>query len=294
METFVFEDAVSVVTGAGGGIGRAIALSLARRGGRIVVADIDQDAAEAVASEIRKAGYEAIAVATDVTQAESLERLAQVTLNAFGRVDLLCNNAGVTMRPFRALWNGAPSDFRWMMDVNYFGVVNGLLAFLPHMLDQPGRRHIVNTSSMSTLDGVLGHSMYIASKNALNGLTDSLRNELEDQTQNIGVTLFMPGVVSTRIATSERLRPSVERSDYRRVREYPRKDNLFRRAIEPEAVGEMVVRAIESDSPYCLTHEAPIDRMRERLEGIVQGHSPIRHPAQPIDLSIDPSDSRMI
>lgn len=274
MLDFDFENAVSVVTGAGGGIGRAMALSLAGRGSRVVVADIEKDAAEAVAKEIQAAGGIAMAVATDVTVPESVEQLAQDTFQTFGRVNVLCNNAGVTMRPFRALWDGSPKDFQWMMDVNYFGVVNGLMAFLPHMLDQPGRRHIVNTSSMSTLDGVLGHSMYIASKSALNALTDSLRDELEDHAQDIGVTLFMPGVVATRITTSERLRPTEERSDSRHVKEYRRNDVLARTAIEPETVGDMVVHAIESNLAYCLTHEAPAERMYQRIDHVVRGYVP--------------------
>jgi NAD(P)-dependent dehydrogenase (short-subunit alcohol dehydrogenase family) len=268
-----FDGAVSVVTGAGGGIGREIAFSLARRGGRVVVADIEQDAAEAVAAELVSSGAEAVGLRVDVTDAGSVAALAAATVERHGGVDLLCNNAGAALRPFRATWDGSFDDFRWMMDVNYFGTVHCLLAFLPLMRGGTRRRHIVNVSSMATLDEVVGNSMYTAAKNAVNGLSDVLRAELAEQGEDIGLTVLMPGQVTTRIGTSERLRPQEHRSDARAVPEYQRSTARRRPPIAPDEVGELLVAAISANEPYCLTHAAPADRMRERADEIVAGYA---------------------
>lgn len=267
-----FQGSVAVVTGAGSGIGRSIAHSLAARGTRIVVSDIEDGFAQNVVKEIKDAGATAIAVAADVTDQHSVQALAERTLEEYGRIDILCNNAGATLRPFRATWDGDISDFRWMMDVNYFGVVNGVLAFLPHMLGTQTRKHIVNTSSMASLDEIVGHTMYTAAKSAVNALSEVLRAELADREENIGLTVLMPGQVATRISTSERLRPDAERSTTRNVPAYERRTPMKRPPISPDDVGPLVVAAIEADAPYCLTHGAPVDRMRERLEQIVDGY----------------------
>ncbi|MGW1547239.1 SDR family NAD(P)-dependent oxidoreductase [Streptomyces sp. NPDC002346] len=274
MSSLEWDGAVVVVTGAGGGIGRAIARSTAARGARVVVSDIEAVAAEGVAREIRDEGGAAIAVRADVSDQASVEALADRAFEEYGRVDVLCNNAGVTMRPFRAVWDASPADFKWMMDVNYFGVIHGLSAFVPRMRAQAGHKHIVNTSSMATLDEVPGHGMYTASKAAVDGISDVLRSELADQGDDFGVTVLYPGQVATRIATSERLRPEVDRSDARNVKPYERRGALqaHQVAIEPDVVGEMVVHAIETNAPYCLTHPAPAEGLRARLDSWISGH----------------------
>jgi NAD(P)-dependent dehydrogenase (short-subunit alcohol dehydrogenase family) len=271
MASLEFDDAVAVITGAGGGIGRSLAQAFVARGTHVVITDIEGDAAETVAAELRGQGGRAIAIQSDVTQPDSVAHLVEGTLAEYGKVDVLCNNAGATLRPFRALADGALSDFTWMMDINFFGVVNGLLAFLPVMRNQPGHKHIVNTSSMSTLDEVAGHSMYVSAKSAVNGLSDVLRAEFVEKGEDIGVTVLMPGQVSTRIGTSERLRPESEKSENRHVQEYVRTAAMKRPPMPPDVVGELLMAAIESNAPYCLTHEPPADRMRERVEQQIAG-----------------------
>ena len=276
MSTLKWDEAVVVVTGGGSGIGRSIAISTARRGARVVVSDIEEEYAAKVAEEIRDSGGTAIAVQTDVGDYQSVVALADRAYQEYGRVDVLCNNAGVTMRPFRAIWDASLADFEWMMRINYFGVIHGLLAFLPRMRAQQGHKHIVNTSSFATLDEVPGHGMYTASKAAIDGISDVLRAELADHGDDFGVTILYPGAVKTRIATSERLRAEADRSEVRQVKAYPYpwEPKPHNQPIEPDSVGEMVVHAIEHNLPYCLTHPAPVEGLKARVDNWTRGYVP--------------------
>jgi NAD(P)-dependent dehydrogenase (short-subunit alcohol dehydrogenase family) len=264
---FEFNQAVSLVTGAGGGIGASIAQSLALRGAIVVVTDIEPDAAQATVDRIAGAGGTATARRLDVTDSSAVDALADEVYDTFGRVEVLVNNAGVTMRPFRAVWDASMADFEWMMRVNYFGVVNGLRAFVPRMRAAGRRAHIVNTSSLATLDEAPGHAMYTASKAAVDGLSEVLRAEFVEQGDDIGVTILYPGQVTTRIATSERLREEADRSENRAVRAYQRKSapRAHNEPLEPELVGDMVIAAIERDLPCVLTHPAPLETLRRRI-----------------------------
>ena len=169
---------VAVVTGGGSGIGFGIAGALAAAGARLIVADIEGAAAEAAAASFRSAGHPAIARRTDVTNADDLDSLAEATIEAFGAVHVLVNNAGVmTMGP---LAEASEADWSWLFDVNVHGVVRGVRAFLPH-LRANAPAHIVNTVSMAAvaprLDGGMG--IYTASKAAVLGYSEVLRAELE-------------------------------------------------------------------------------------------------------------------
>jgi NAD(P)-dependent dehydrogenase (short-subunit alcohol dehydrogenase family) len=269
-----FEGSISLVTGAGGGMGRSIAQALARRGGTVYVTDIELDAAEETAGLIASAGGSGVARRLDVTDPEAFAVLADEIYSAHGRVDILVNNAGVTMRPFRAVWNASARDFEWMMQVNYFGIINGLRAVVPRLREQATRAHIVNTSSFATLDAVAGHGMYTASKAAVDGISEVLRAEFEEQGDDIGVSILYPGAVTTRIGTSERLRDATDRSDAREVVAYERTAALkpHNDPISPEQVGDMVITAIERNAPYVLTHPAPLEELRARLAHLEAGY----------------------
>lgn len=285
---------VAVITGAGGGMGRSIALSLAREGVDVVISDIEAVAAEAVRDEALALGVRAIAHATDVADLAQVQALADAAYDAFGEVHILVNNAGVTMRPFRAVWDTAHEDFRWVIGVNVWGVVNGVHVFVPRMRAQPGEKHIVNTSSMGTLATVPGHSTYVLTKAAVNGFSDVIREELADD--GFGVTILYPGHVKTRIATSERLRPAAERSalrgvipydSYTRARSEAEKGKDAGTAggtvtikdadamivgIEADVVGPMVVEAIRTNAPHCLTHPAPAAAMDRHVAEVKAGY----------------------
>jgi NAD(P)-dependent dehydrogenase (short-subunit alcohol dehydrogenase family) len=282
------EGRVAVVTGSGGGMGRSIALTLARARVQVVIADIEADAAEKVRDEAVAEGLSALAAPTDVSRLEDVEALADRAYGEFGKVDILVNNAAVVARPARASWDTSYEDIAWILGVNFWGVWHGHHVFVPRMLEQPGDKHIVNTSSVATLRAglVQGNSSYVASKGAVDGFSLAAASELA--TQNIGLTILYPSAVNTRIPTSERLRPEHERSEVRGVRPWssylgpgagardPRYAGMAEdppgELIDPDRVGPMVLEAIKENRRYCLTHPAPEDDLRTRVDEIVAGY----------------------
>lgn len=280
---------VAVITGAGTGMGRSMALSLAQAGVDLVVSDIELEMAEQVRDEAIALGREAIATRTDVSRLEEVQALADIAYDRFGKVDILINNAGVTLRPFRAVWDTSYEDFKWVIGVNIWGVIHGVHAFVPRMRQQQGDKHIVNVSSMSTLAKVPGHSTYVLTKAAVNGFSDVIREELA--ADGIGVTILYPGYVKTRIATSERLRPEQDRSDARDIPAYDsylkiekeealtspvriQDAGAMQVGIDADEVGPMVVRAIRENRPYCLTHAAPDVPMQAQFDELVSSYVP--------------------
>jgi NAD(P)-dependent dehydrogenase (short-subunit alcohol dehydrogenase family) len=281
-----FEGRAVVVTGAGSGIGRAIALTFAEAGARIVAADLDRVSAEQTAADAREHGVASLAVPTDVADLSAVGRLADAAYAAFGTVDILVNNAGVSMRPFRASWDTSYEDFRWLIAVNLWGVIHGHHAFVPRMLRQRGRKHIVNTSSFATLSAVPGLAAYTAAKQAVDGF--SLCAAAELRTQGIGLTILYPGYVKTNIGASERLRPAADRSANRSVPPFNRyvegaedntdpafsgrprlpADSPAHQGIEPELVGPMVLRAVRENRLFCATHPVPVRQMQAQLDAI--------------------------
>ena len=248
---------VALVTGGGSGIGRGIALALAGAGMHVVVADIELDAAEAVAAEL---GAEASADSVDVTDPAAVEALAERCFEQHGGVDVLCNNAGVigpTLGP------ESVDNWRWIVDVNILGVAHVINAFVPRMVarvgDTGGEAHVVNTASMAGLRAGDGwaHSAYGASKFAVVSMSRNLRGELAGS--GIGVSVLCPGGVDTRIWEAGRNRPA-ERGG---PDTYERPDRLLpARVLDPLVVGRHVLRAIREDALYIITHT----ERREQIE----------------------------
>ena len=143
----MFHDRVAVITGAASGIGRGLARRCAREGMQVVLADIEQAALAETETELRALGASVIGVVTDVSKAADVEALAQQTLDAFGAVHLLCNNAGVGV--VRSVWESTLADWEWVLGVNLWGAIHGLRVFVPLMLQQDSECHIVNTASIA-------------------------------------------------------------------------------------------------------------------------------------------------
>lgn len=197
---------VAVVTGAASGIGRALAEMFAAEGSAVVVADLDGDEAETVAASIRATGGEALAVPVDVSDATAVDRLAAVTIERFGHVEVLCNNAGVST--FNLFRDQTLDDWHWVFDVNLWGVVHGLQTFVPLMREQGAPAHIVNTASIAgLLSGVAFIGPYAATKVAVVSISETLVQELAIDDTPIGVSVLCPSSVDTKVMESERGRP---------------------------------------------------------------------------------------
>ena len=192
----------AVITGAASGMGRAFAERFADAGMNIVLADVEVPRLEEAAERVRARGIEAVAVPTDVADADAVERLRDAALARFGRVNLVCNNAGVagSMTGFNVDLN----DWRWVLGVNLWGVIHGHRSFLPHLVEH-GDGHIVNTASLA--GHFPGHSAYSASKWAVVSISEGLYQQLKGQGSTVGVSCLCPGWVATDIATSDRNRP---------------------------------------------------------------------------------------
>ena len=188
-----FAGKVAVVTGSAGGIGRALVERFTDEGMRAVVADIDAALVAETTAELRDQGREVIGVVTDVTELSSLEALRDATLDAFGAVDVLCNNAGVGSASEGQMWEHHVNDWRWSLDVNVMGAVNGINAFLPTMLAQDTEGAVVNTTSGNGGFTPMIHSaVYATTKAALTCLTECLWGQLRELDAKITAHLLYP------------------------------------------------------------------------------------------------------
>jgi NAD(P)-dependent dehydrogenase (short-subunit alcohol dehydrogenase family) len=262
------EGKCAVITGAGSGIGRGIALALAEAGARIVVSDVRGDAAQEVCSEVTKLGGEAIAVAADVASRPAVEVLADKSYEAFGAVDILCNNAGVSWRPMRKMDQATEQDWKFIINVNLWGVINGIDVFLPRMRKQSGEKHIVNTSSLAALLPFAGHVPYTAAKAAVAAMSEAIAEELASD--GFGMTILCPNWTATNIAqNSVLLNEMMHGKDSRQVIPYHNDvlEKIF--ASEPLdvlSVGRMVKNAILKGQLYLNTRELPADFIARRME----------------------------
>lgn len=203
---------VAVITGAAGGIGRALALKLAGRGCALALADRDSTGLATVAAEARRLGVTVSEHLLDMADAAAIAKLPDAVLAEHGRVNLLVNNAGVAL--MGDFLQTTPDDFAWLFDINFWGAVRATRAFLPAMLREPAAQ-IVTISSIFGLVAPAGQTAYASAKFAIRGFSEALRHELE--TTGIGVSVVHPGGVSTSIAHNARVSPGIEQADAERA-----------------------------------------------------------------------------
>jgi NAD(P)-dependent dehydrogenase (short-subunit alcohol dehydrogenase family) len=267
----------AVITGAGSGMGRAFAERFADAGMNIVLADVEVPRLDEATASVTGRGVEALAVATDVADAEAVDRLRDAALERFGRVHVVCNNAGVA-----GSMSGGEidlNDWRWVLGVNLWGVVHGHRSFLPHLLEH-GDGHIVNTASMAGHHP--GHSAYSASKWAVVALSEGLFQQLRAQGSTVGVSCLCPGWVATDIAASDRNRP--EWAAPRPLEDRPVDPRAamarefvldqLKSGMPPAEVADLVHDAVVGDRFWVFTDMAMVAALQPRYDAVLAAENP--------------------
>jgi len=252
---------VAVVTGGASGIGRAMAARFAAAGMHVVVADVEEEPLLATADELGVVG-----VRTDVADAESVQALADAVVERFGTAHVLCNNAGVGGGGVIA--NASLNDWKWVLDVNLWGVIHGLHSFLPLLLANDAGGHVVNTASMAGLSAWPGIGPYNASKYAVVGISETLSLELAES--SVGVSVLCPGVVNTNIFQSQRNRPAELKNPARNPGARAANSQVVAMTgIDPSVVADHVHDAIVDDRFWIITHRELLVHVEERTRSLL-------------------------
>jgi NAD(P)-dependent dehydrogenase (short-subunit alcohol dehydrogenase family) len=237
-----FADKVSVITGAGSGIGRALSVELARRGARLALSDVDLVSVAETAARCEKEGADVRHYQLDVADRAAVYAHADAVAGEFGVVNLVVNNAGVALvAPVAEMtWD----DLEWVMNVDYWGVVHGTKAFLPHLLSS-GDGHLVNISSVFGLIGVPTQSAYNSAKFAVRGFTEALRQEMLIERRRVGVSCVHPGGIKTNIVRNARMGTGASLAGMR-----SRFDQIA--MTTPEQAARVILRGVERNRPRIL------------------------------------------
>lgn len=275
-----FKDRVAVITGAASGIGRALAERCAREGMIVVLADVEESVLIQTESEMKAAGANVLPVVTDVSQVSDVESLAQKTLDTYGAIHLLCNNAGVAAGS--TVWESTINDWKWVLGVNLLGVIYGLRTFVPIMLEQNVEAHIVNTASVAGLISFHNSATYHVTKHSVTAISEKLHYDLIDNGGKVRVSVLCPGWVNTNIMDSWRNRPvELENDPEDNVMTPEREAKLeeYRQACEtgmsPENVADYVFQAIRDERFYIFTHPEFSPFIKARTDAILQGSNPM-------------------
>lgn len=274
-----FENKVAVITGAASGIGLGIAEHCAKLGMKIVLADIEEEALLSLEKKMKLDGLEFLSILTDISKLEDVQSLANATIDHFGQVDLLFNNAGVATGT--AIWENTAKDCEWVIGVNLWGVVHCIRQFVPIMLKQNSPCHIVNTSSVTGISTYHPSSIYHLTKHGILALSEQIYHELKIRGANINVSVLCPGFVNTRIMDAERNRPGHYKNDNSTIKKASDRDEMeeaFRRMIEegmsPAKVAQITFEAIKKEQFYIFTHPEMLNLARLRMKNIMQMSNP--------------------
>lgn len=277
-----FKQRTAVITGAGSGFGLELARLAAAEGMRIVAADVQADALDAAAAELRGLGAEVLAFRLDVAKAAEVEALGAATLERFGAPHLVFNNAGVGAGGL--IWEHTAADWEWVIGVNLMGVAHGVRVFTPMMLAaaeaDPGYEgHIVNTASMAGLLNAPNMGVYNVSKHAVVSLSETLYQDLRLVTDRVSASVLCPYFVPTGIGRSQRNRPAELAGAAA-----PSKSQLIAQAMTDKAVGSgklsaadvarFVMDAVREDRFYIYSHPQALGGVQARLEDVLQGRNP--------------------
>ena len=278
-----FKGKVAVVTGAASGMGLAFAHKFAEEGMSVVLADIESEPLAMAEAALKEKGGEVLAVRANVMTEDDVNRLADAAFARFGNVHILCNNAGVAAsaatlrsRP----WESSLADWEWTFGVNFMGVLYGIRAFIPRMLEKGEEGHIVNTASMAGL--LTGANPYNISKHSVVCLTEGIYKEFKGMGAKLSASVLCPGLINTAILDSERNRPSefgppTDKTALRpEVREWSSNfEAALKAGYEPEEVARQVFEAVRDDHFYIFPAQpSALESVRLRMEDITLQRNP--------------------
>ena len=259
---------VAVITGGASGIGLGIARAAAAAGMSLALLDVEESALEKAKRALVADGAAAFAVRADVSDPASLAAAAEHVVARFGRIDVICNNAGVfTQGP---LAESSGRDWEWLVGVNLLGVAHGIRIFVPHLRAHGEGGHVVNTASIAGLSAIPGLGIYTATKHAVVALSEVLREELAPE--GIGVSVLCPGGVKTRIHEAGRNRPAVLGGPDATGDRGALTDAAVESGMDPRVVGERVLNAIRANELYVLTHPEFRAAFAARAEAILAAY----------------------
>lgn len=278
-----FEGKVAVVTGAASGMGLAFSHKFADEGMKVVLADIESEPLSMAEAALKAKGADVLSVRTDVMREDAVNALADAAFERFGNVHVLCNNAGVaaTAATLRSRpWESPLSDWEWTFGVNFMGVLYGIRAFIPRMLDNGEEGHIVNTASMAGL--LTGANPYNVSKHSVVCLTEGIYKEFKSMGAKLSASVLCPGLIKTAILESERNRqpeygPATDLSAQRpELQAFSAGfEAALKAGYEPEYVADMVFEAIRDDKFYIFpAQEGVLGSVKARMEDILQQRNP--------------------
>lgn len=256
------KDRVAVVTGAASGIGFATASRFAHEGMHVVLVDIQKDALDHAVNQLRLQGFEVIGIQTDVSKWNEVQLLADRTMEAYGQVNVLHNNAGVVRAG--KIEELTMEDWEWVLGVDLWSVIYGVKAFLP-LIKQSGDGHIINTSSSAGLQSSPNIGPYNVAKFGVVAMTETLQQELAEEESPIGVSVLCPGATVTQICQSERNRPTAAEPTETNTDFVEKASEVVAAGLQPSVVADMVINAIKKQEFWILPHPQWIEVLEQRI-----------------------------
>jgi NAD(P)-dependent dehydrogenase (short-subunit alcohol dehydrogenase family) len=271
---------VAVVTGAASGMGLAFATRFAEEGMEIVLADIESEPLAMAEAAVRAKGARTIAVRTNVLSRSDIERLADAAFQMFGNVHVVCNNAGVAGGAGKPVWEAPLSDWEWVFGVNFMGVLHGIQAFVPRMIENGDEGHIVNTASVAGL--LTSANPYGVSKHGVVCLTEGLYKDFKARGLKLSASVLCPGWVNTNIHDAERNRPAEFGPATARSSQPPEArqrgamvEQLLKNGFAPEEIAGKVAAAIKADQFYIIpAQESMLEAIKRRFDDLLAGRNP--------------------